>query len=128
MGSTRIVRFYRLSSFLCRFFALSISVLFSHFIFVSFVLSRLFLIFLALLVSLLVLYCFSLFFAHFYSISSFVIYRLSLEAQKPTPNPEIPKKRRVYANFFEKFARTFALFPVTRVRSPTEIVQMNLFR
>ena len=29
--------------------------------------------------------------------------------------------------FFEKFARTFALVPVTRVRSATEIVQMNLF-
>ena len=28
---------------------------------------------------------------------------------------------------FEKFVQTFALFPVTRVRNPTEIVQMNLF-
>ena len=50
-----------------------------------------------------------------------------LEAAKPTQNPEIPKKHRVYTNFFEEFARTFALFPVTRVRNPTEIVQMNLF-
>ena len=32
--------------------------------------------------------------------------------QNPTPNPEIPKKHRVYANFFAKFARTFAFFPV----------------
>ena len=48
------------------------------------------------------------------------------------PNPEIPPKCRVHADFFEKFARTFALFPVTRVRNPTEIVykklvQMNFF-
>ena len=48
---------------------------------------------------------------------------------KTTPNPKIPKKRnRVYANVFEKFARTFAFFPVTQVRNPTEIVQKNLFR
>ena len=51
-----------------------------------------------------------------------------LEARKPTQNPEIPKKHRVHTNFFEKFARTFAFFPVTRVRNPTEIVQKNLFR
>ena len=50
-----------------------------------------------------------------------------IEAASPTQNPEIPKKHRVYANFFEKFARTFALFPVTRVRNPMEIVQINLF-
>ena len=48
-------------------------------------------------------------------------------------DPEIPKKHRVYTNFFEKFARTFAFFPVMRVRNPTEIVQkkklvqMNFF-
>ena len=52
----------------------------------------------------------------------------SIEAQKPTQNPDIPKKHRVHANFFEKFARTFAFFPVTRVRNPTEIVQKNLFK
>ena len=51
-----------------------------------------------------------------------------LETKTPTPNPEIPKKHRVYTIFFEKFARTFAFFPMTRVRNPTEIVQMNLFR
>ena len=51
-----------------------------------------------------------------------------VEAEKPTQNPEIPKKHRVYANFFEKFARTFAFFPVTRVRNPAEIVQINSFR
>ena len=31
-------------------------------------------------------------------------------------------------NFFEKFARTFAFFPVTRVKNPTEIAKKNLFR
>ena len=51
-----------------------------------------------------------------------------LEAQQPTQNPEIPKKHRVYTNFFEEFARTFPYFPVTRVRNPTEIVQKNLFK
>ena len=51
-----------------------------------------------------------------------------IEAQKPTQNPEIPKKHGVHANFFEKFARTFAFLPVTRVRNPTEIVQKNLFK
>ena len=51
-----------------------------------------------------------------------------LKLFKPTPNPEIPKNHRVYMNFFEKFARTFAFFPVTRIRNPTEIVQKNLFR
>ena len=50
-----------------------------------------------------------------------------MEAEKPTRNPEIPKKRRVHANFFEKFARTFRVVPVTRVRSATEIVHLNLF-
>ena len=33
------------------------------------------------------------------------------------------KKRCIYTNFFEKFARAFALFPVMRVRNPMEIVQ-----
>ena len=51
-----------------------------------------------------------------------------LEAHKPTQNPEIPKKHRVHTNFFERFARTFAFFSVTRVRNRTEIVQKNLFR
>ena len=51
-----------------------------------------------------------------------------IEAQQPTPNPEIPKKHRVRTNFFKKFARTFAFFPVIRVRNPTEIVQKNFFR
>ena len=51
-----------------------------------------------------------------------------IEAPKPTQNPEIPKKHRVYTNFIEKFARTFPYFPVTRVRNPTEIIQKNLFR
>ena len=46
-----------------------------------------------------------------------------LEAQKPTPNPEIPTKTVRLRELFEKFARTFAFFPVTRVRKPTEIVQ-----
>ena len=49
-----------------------------------------------------------------------------------TQNPEIPKKHRVHTNFFGMFARTFAYFPVTRVRNPTEncsekLVEMNLF-
>ena len=52
----------------------------------------------------------------------------NLETKRPTQNPEIPKKHRVHANFFEKFARTFPCFPVRRVRNPTEIVQKNLFR
>ena len=51
-----------------------------------------------------------------------------IDAQIPTQNPEIPKKHRVYTNFFEKFTRTFPCFPVTRVRNPTEIVQINSFR
>ena len=56
-----------------------------------------------------------------------------VEAQRPTRNPELPKKkRRVYTNFFEKFARTFAFFPVTRVRTPDgncseKLVQINFF-
>ena len=33
------------------------------------------------------------------------------------------KTRRVHTNFFEKFARTFACFPVTWVRNPVRIVQ-----
>ena len=33
---------------------------------------------------------------------------LEIETQKPTQNPEIPKKHRVYANIFEKFAQTFS--------------------
>ena len=38
------------------------------------------------------------------------------------------KKHRVYTNFFDKFARTLPCFPVTRVRNPTELVQINSFR
>ena len=53
---------------------------------------------------------------------------LCIEAEEPTPNPEIPKKHRVYTNFFEKFAWIFALFPVTQVRNPTEIIHKNSFR
>ena len=41
---------------------------------------------------------------------------------------DFSEERRVYANFFEKFARTFAFCPVTRVRNPTIIVKKNLFR
>ena len=51
-----------------------------------------------------------------------------LEARKPTQNPETPKKDRVWANFFEKFAWAFGSFLVTRVRHPAEIVQKYLFR
>ena len=51
-----------------------------------------------------------------------------LETPKPTPKSRNTKKHSVYTNFFEKFARTVAFFPVTRVRNPTEIVQKNLFR
>ena len=47
---------------------------------------------------------------------------------KTEPKSRNTKKRRVYANFFEKFTRTFAFVPVTRVRNATEIVQKNLFR
>ena len=45
-----------------------------------------------------------------------------LETEKPTPNPALPKKHLVYTIVFEKFARTFAFFPVTR-----KLVQMNFF-
>ena len=38
------------------------------------------------------------------------------------------KQKRVYANFFKMFAWTFALFPVTRVGNPMEILQKYLFR
>ena len=40
------------------------------------------------------------------------VLELFLEAQKATPNPEIPPKQRVYTNFFEKFDRTLLCFPV----------------
>ena len=44
----------------------------------------------------------------------------------PKPNPlRNTKKHRAYTNFFENFARTFAFFPLTRVKNPTEIVQKN---
>ena len=45
-----------------------------------------------------------------------------------------PKSRNTKKNgafkrtFFEKFARTFAFFPVMRVRNPAEVVQKNAFR
>ena len=32
----------------------------------------------------------------------------NIEAQSPTPNPEIPNKHCVYTSFFKKFARTSA--------------------
>ena len=43
----------------------------------------------------------------------------------PNPHPKSrnTKKHRVYTNFFEKFSRTCAFFPVTRVRN-----QRRLFR
>ena len=44
------------------------------------------------------------------------------------PQSRNTKKKRVYTNVFEKFVQTFACYPVTRVRNPTEIVQKNLFR
>ena len=47
---------------------------------------------------------------------------------KTHPKSRNTKKRRIHPNFFKKFARTFACFPVTRVRKPREIVQKNLFR
>ena len=52
----------------------------------------------------------------------------SVEASNPTPKHKIPKKHRAFTNFFEKFARTFSFFPVTRVRNPTGIVQKSLFK
>ena len=57
-----------------------------------------------------------------------VCHHMCLEARKPTQNPEIPKNHCVYTNFVEKFARTFAFFPATRVRKPTKIVQIKLLR
>ena len=48
------------------------------------------------------------------------------EAPKPNPKSRNTKKHCVYTNFFKKFARTFAFFPVTRVRNPLEILQRNL--
>ena len=38
------------------------------------------------------------------------------------------RKHRVYTNFFKKFVRTLAFFPVTQVRNSAESVQKNLFR
>ena len=57
----------------------------------------------------------------------------SLEAQIPTQNPEIPKKNRVYTNFFEKFAFTLSLlFSSDTSQEPNgncsdRLVQMNFF-
>ena len=52
--------------------------------------------------------------------------------ERPQTPPQIPKdrkkKHRIGTNLFEMFARTFAFFLVTRVRSPTEIVQKNMLR
>ena len=53
----------------------------------------------------------------------------------PKANPisqNTQKKHRVYMNIFKKFARTFAFFPVKRVRNSTKLfrkklVQMNSF-
>ena len=52
-----------------------------------------------------------------------------LEAPKPTPSPEIPKRHRVYTNFSEKYGQTFAFFPVP-CQEPNrdcseKLVQMN---
>ena len=60
---------------------------------------------------------------------AFLFVRPISEAQKPQI-PKYPQKkhRRVHANFFVKFARIFAFFPVTRVRNPAEIVQEKLVR
>ena len=52
----------------------------------------------------------------------------SIRGPKTHPKSRNTKKCRVYANFFEKFARTFPCFPATRVRNPTKIVQINSFR
>ena len=49
------------------------------------------------------------------------------KSKKTTQNPEIPKTPRSH-KLFAKFARTFACFPVTWVRKPTDIAQKNLFR
>ena len=51
-----------------------------------------------------------------------------LEAQETHPPKSRNTKKRVYTNFLKKFMRTFAFFPVTRVRNTTEIDQKNLFR
>ena len=48
--------------------------------------------------------------------------------KSPPKSRNANEKHRVCANFFEKCARTFAFFPVTRVRNPTGIAQKNLFR
>ena len=55
-----------------------------------------------------------------------------VEAQEPTKNPKIPKKHRVYAKFFEKFARTFAFFWCDASQEASrnyseKLVQMNFF-
>ena len=47
----------------------------------------------------------------------------TLEAPKPTQN-----KHCVYTSFFEKIARTFSCFLVTRIRNPREIPLKNSFR
>ena len=43
--------------------------------------------------------------------------------RKAQPKSRNTKIHHVHTNFFEKFARTFAFFPVTQVRNPKEIVQ-----
>ena len=52
--------------------------------------------------------------------------RRILEAQKTTPNPEIPKKGARSHELLQKARANFCLFPLTRVRNPTEIVQKKL--
>ena len=60
--------------------------------------------------------------------------RRKLETQKPTPNPEIPKKHRVYANFFRKVRANLCLLPndaksgnQRKLFRKKKLVQMNFF-
>ena len=54
-----------------------------------------------------------------------------IEAQNPTPNPDIQKKHRVHTNFFDRFARTSACFVWhelgTQQKSSRKLVRMKLF-
>ena len=47
---------------------------------------------------------------------------LWLETQKPSKTQKAPQKHRVYTNFFGRFARTSACFPVKWDRRPAEII------
>ena len=44
------------------------------------------------------------------------------------PKSEIPKTLRLHDFVFGEFAGTFAFFPLTRVRNPTEMFQKDFFR